>query len=56
MSPQDFAALHGVFVQGGMSWETFFAAGQQGGIFSPEQTAEEEAKLLDGPVGEGDVA
>ena len=47
MSPQDFAALFGVYNQGGMSWETFFANGQQGGIFSTEQTADEEQKLLD---------
>jgi hypothetical protein len=57
ISPQDFAALFGVYSQGGMSWETYFAAGQKGGIFSPEQTAdEEEAKLLDGPLAEGNVA
>lgn len=48
MSPQDFAALFGVYNQGGMSWETYFANGQRGGIFSPETTAEDEQKLLDG--------
>lgn len=50
MSPQDFAALFGVYVQGGMSWETFFEAGQRGGIFSSETTAEEEASKLDAPI------
>lgn len=49
ISPQDFAALHGIYLQGGMSWETFFERGQQGGIFSPEVTAEEEAGRIDGP-------
>lgn len=48
MSPQDFAALFGVYQQGGISWDTFFANGQQGGIFSPEDTAEIEAAKLDG--------
>lgn len=57
MSPQDFAALFGVYAEGGMSWDTYFAAGQKGGIFSPEKTADDEAKLLDGPTAvEGDVA
>lgn len=50
MSPQDFAALHGVYVEGGMSWETFFSLGQQGGIFSAETDAEDEMKLLEGPL------
>jgi hypothetical protein len=42
MTPQEFAALFGVYNEGGMSWETYFANGQRGGIFSPETTAEEE--------------
>ena len=50
MSPQDFAALFGVYKEGGMSWDSFFAAGQTGGIFSSETTAEDEAKLLDMPL------
>jgi hypothetical protein len=48
MSPQDFAALFGVYVQGGMSWQTFFENGQRGGIFSTETTADAEQALLDG--------
>lgn len=48
MSPQDFAALFGVYREGGMSWETYFANGQRGGIFSEETTADEEQRLLDG--------
>lgn len=48
MSAQDFAALFGVYQQGGISWDTFFANGQQGGIFSPEDTPEIEASKLDG--------
>jgi hypothetical protein len=47
MTPQDFAALFGVYSEGGMSWETYFANGQKGGVFSPETTAEEEAARLD---------
>ena len=47
MSPQEFSALFGVYDAGGMSWETYFANGQKGGIFSPEDTAEEEAARLD---------
>jgi hypothetical protein len=47
MSPQEFSALFGVYDAGGMSWETYFANGQKGGIFSPETTAEEEAARLD---------
>jgi hypothetical protein len=49
MTPQDFAALFGVYDAGGMSWDTFFANGQKGGIFSPEDTAEGEARKLDAP-------
>jgi hypothetical protein len=47
MSPQEFAALFGVYDAGGMSWETYFANGQRGGIFSPETTAEEEQSRID---------
>jgi hypothetical protein len=46
MTPQEFAALFGVYRDGGMSWNTFFANGQQGGIFSPEDTAEDEASRI----------
>jgi len=50
MSPREFAALFGIYSQGGMSWETYFANGQRGGIFSVEDTAEDEAKRLDAPL------
>ena len=50
MSPQDFAALFGVYNAGGMSWETFFERGQQGGVFSPETTAKKEAGRLNAPL------
>jgi hypothetical protein len=46
MSPQEFAALFGVYNQGGMSWDTYFANGQRGGVFSPEDTAEDEFEKL----------
>lgn len=51
MSPQEFAALFGVYQQGGMSWDTYHSLGQRGGIFSPDRTADEEQRLLDGVVG-----
>lgn len=57
MSPQEFAALFGVYDQGGMSWDTYFALGQRGGIFSPDRTAEEEQQLLDSiPNANGEAA
>lgn len=56
MSPQDFAALFGVYVEGGMSWETLHENGVKGGIYSTERSAEEEAKLLEGPRGQEEVA
>lgn len=49
MSPQDFAALFGVYERGGMSWDTYFENGQRGGVFSTEITAEDEAKRLNDP-------
>ena len=47
MSSQDFAALFGVYREGGMSWETFFANGQRGGIFSEEDGPEDEFARID---------
>lgn len=47
MSPQDFAALFGVYQQGGISWDTLFANGQTGGIYSSEITADDEQRLID---------
>jgi hypothetical protein len=47
MTPQDFAALFGVYRDGGMSWQTFHERGVDGGIFSPERDADEEAALVD---------
>jgi hypothetical protein len=56
MSPQDFAALFGVYVDGGMSWETLHENGVRGGIYSTERTAEQEYELLDGPMDQENVA
>lgn len=56
MSPQDFAALFGVYVEGGMSWETLYEQGQRGGIYSTERTADQEYELLDAPTGREAVA
>ena len=47
MTPQDFAALFGVYQQGGISWDTLFRNGQQGGIYSAETTADDEQRLID---------
>lgn len=56
MSPQDFAALFGVYVEGGMSWETLHENGMRGGIYLTERTADQEYELLDGPTGRENVA
>lgn len=48
LSASDFAALFGVYEAGGMSWETLYALGREGGVYSPERTAEEEFALIDG--------
>lgn len=56
MSPQDFAALFGVYLEGGISWQTLHENGVRGGIYSTERTAEEEYDLLDGPMGQEAVA
>jgi hypothetical protein len=56
ISPQDFAALFGVYERGGMSWDSYFAAGQRGGLFSPEVTAEEEFAKVDNLADLGDNA
>jgi hypothetical protein len=50
LTPQEFAALFGVYDAGGMSWETYFRNGQRGGVFSPEDTAEDEAGRLGAPL------
>lgn len=55
LSPTEFAALFGVYAQGGMSWETYFRNGQRGGVFSPEDTAEDEAARLDAPLSTDDA-
>lgn len=55
LSPQEFAALFGVYNQGGMSWETYFANGQRGGIFSMEDEADDEARRLDAPLAANDA-
>jgi len=56
ISAQDFAALFGVYERGGMSWDSYFAAGQKGGLFSPEVTAEEEFAKVDNLADLGDNA
>lgn len=48
MTPTEFAALFGTYQSGAMSWDTFYQKGQEGGIYSPERTAEEEYALIEG--------
>jgi hypothetical protein len=55
MTPQDLQALFAVYSQGGMSWETYHANGQRGGIMSSERAADEEFALIDGQGGGGDT-
>jgi hypothetical protein len=47
MTPTDFATLFGVYERGGMSYQTYYDAGQRGGIFSAERNADEELNLID---------
>jgi len=49
MSATDFAKLFDVYDKGGMSWESYHAAGQRGGLFSVEVEAEEEYARIDNP-------
>jgi hypothetical protein len=55
MTPDDLAKLFGVYQQGGMSWDTYHAAGTRGGIMSPERDAKEEFALIDGQGAGGDT-
>ena len=50
MTAAEFAALFGVYADGGMSWESFHERGQAGGIFSAERDADQEYALIDGQV------
>jgi Domain of unknown function (DUF4055) len=47
MTPQDLAALHGVYEAGGMSWQTYYDAGERGGVFSAERDADQEYALIE---------
>lgn len=55
ITPAEAEALMRVWQAGGMSWETYYANLQRGGIASPERDAEEEYRLIDGQT-EGDNA
>jgi hypothetical protein len=46
MTAEDFAKLFDVYERGGMSWDTFYRNGKDGGIFSPEISAEDELALI----------
>lgn len=54
ITPAEFSALFDVYERGGMAWETYYAAGTRGGIFSPERDADEEYALIDGQGGDTD--
>lgn len=55
ITPAEAEAMMRVWQAGGMSWETYYAAMQRGGIMSPERDAKEEYALIDGQT-EGDNA
>lgn len=48
MSAAEFATLFDAYERGGMAWETLYARGQAGGIYTDERNAEEEYALLEG--------
>jgi hypothetical protein len=47
MTAQELQALFNVYSAGGMSWQTYYAAAQRGGLMSAERTADEEFALID---------
>ena len=53
ITPQDAEALARIWQSGGMSWDTYYANLQRGGIASPERTAEEEFRLIEGQPNDG---
>ena len=53
ITPTDAEALTRVWQAGGMSWETYYANMQRGGIASPERDAETEFRLIEGQPNEG---
>lgn len=53
ITPADAEALTRVWQAGGMSWETYYANMQRGGIASPERSAEDEFRLIEGQPNEG---
>lgn len=53
ITPQDAEALARIWQSGGMSWDTYYANLQRGGIASPERSAEEEFRLIEGQPNEG---
>jgi hypothetical protein len=56
ITPAEAEALLRVWQGGGMSWETYYANLQRGGIASPERDADEEYALIDGQRDTGDEA
>jgi hypothetical protein len=55
MNPQELASLFQVYEGGGMSWQTYYEAGQRGGIMSPERDHEAEFALIDDPGADEDA-
>jgi hypothetical protein len=47
MTAQDLQALFSIYSAGGMSWQTYYANAQRGGLMSAERTADEEFALIE---------
>lgn len=47
VTPQDAVALWTLVQERGLSWDTYYAAIQKGGLADPDRTADEEYKLID---------
>jgi hypothetical protein len=48
ITPAEAESLMRIYQSGGISWETYYAALQRGGIASPERDADEERDLIEG--------
>ena len=47
MTPQDALALWQIVQQRGLSWDSYWAAMQKGGLGNPDRDADEEYRLID---------
>lgn len=53
ITPADAESLTRVWQAGGMSWETYYANMQRGGIASAERSADDEFRLIEGQPNDG---